>query len=91
MPLCIRCKEVFPPNYTEVIENSKPDFSGLYPQECIFCKLNIDKVERETAKGSGKYTMYSKQECLRDYKEFLFKLKKSRNVKDILKKNNKFM
>lgn len=91
MPLCVKCKEILPPNYTEVVENSKPNSQGIYPQECIFCKLVIDKVERETSKNSGKYIFYTKRECISDYKEFLDKIKKSRNVKDILNNPKNFM
>lgn len=53
----------------------------------MFCSQGIDKVERETYSGSGEYIMYTKEECIRDYTEFLNKLKDSQNVKDILKKS----
>ncbi len=85
MPKCVKCNEFFPPNYTEVIEGSQPDplDDGKYPQHCVFCKLGIDKVERETEHNSGQYVMYSKEECLRDYKAFLAKLKDG-TAQDIL-------
>lgn len=84
MPQCVRCKEFFPPNYTEVIHGSQPDQQGNYPQECIFCKLNIDEVERETQHNSGQYTPYTKKQCIEDYKKFLRKLKDSGKAKDII-------
>jgi len=86
MPQCVTCRNIFPPNYVEVVPNSKPDFSNEYPKECIFCKNNIEKVERETANGSNEWIMYTKEQCIGDYAEFLRRLKDSRNVKDILKK-----
>jgi hypothetical protein len=88
MPRCIQCNEFFPPNYTEIVPNSRPDplNNNEYPQECVFCSQGIDKVERETSHDSGEYTMYTKEECIRDYREFLAKLKDSQNVKDILNK-----
>ena len=87
MPTCIKCKEMFPPNYVDVIENSEPMFDGEYPKECVFCKLGVSEVERETQHDSGKYIAYTKQECINDYKAFLTKLKESRNVKDILNRD----
>lgn len=91
MPYCQKCNNFYPPNYTEVIQNSKPDLNNNYPQQCIFCKLGIDKVERETSHNSSKYIMYSKEECIRDYKEFLKKIKNSRNVQDIIKKSEELI
>jgi hypothetical protein len=90
MPRCIRCNEFFPPNYTEVVPGSSPDplNNNEYPQECVFCAQKIDKVERETSHNSGEYTFYTKEECIKDYKEFLAKVKDSQNVKDILKKSD---
>ena len=86
MPQCAMCKGIFPPNYVVVIPNSQPDLKNEYPKECVFCKHQIAKVERETAKDSGEWTMYTKEECIRDYAEFLRKLKDSKNVQDILDK-----
>lgn len=86
MPKCVKCQEVFPPNYVDIIEGSEPEVDGEYPKECIFCKLGIDKVERETEKDSGKYQDYTRAECLSDYKKFLRRLKDNQNVKEILKK-----
>lgn len=86
MPKCVRCKEFFPPNYVDLIEGGEPMFDGELPKECIFCKLQINEVERETSNNSGKYIKYTKEQCLIDYKKFLRKLKDSRNVKDILNK-----
>lgn len=88
MPKCAKCQEIFPPNYTETIENSSRDSQGDFPQHCIFCKLGINEVERETENKSGIYTKYTKQECLTDYKIFLKNLKDNRNVKDILEKTS---
>lgn len=86
MPKCIRCTNFFPPNYTEVVVNSSPDLEGNYPQECVFCKQGIAKVERETAPDSGEYVFYTKEECIKDYSEFMKKMVDSQNVKDIIKK-----
>ena len=89
MPQCVKCKEFFPPNYVEILEgdNISQDEKGNWPMHCIFCKLNIDIVEREETPNSGKYIEYTKQQCLIDYKKFLRKLKESKNVKDIMEKN----
>ena len=88
MPKCVKCSEFFPPNYTEIVEDSQPDplNNNQYPQHCIFCKLGIDKVERETSPNSGQYVFYSKAECIRDYKDFLGKVNESKNVQDILRR-----
>lgn len=88
MPVCQRCKEVFPPNYVDIIPNSGQMFDGEYPKECIFCKLQVSEVERETSDGSGQYVAYTKRQCIADYKTFLNNLKRSRNVQDILNKTN---
>ena len=86
MPKCVKCQEVFPPNYVDILEGFEPDKDGEYPKQCIFCKLEIDEVERETVHNSGEYQKYSKAECLDDYKKFLKQLKNNKNVKDILEK-----
>ncbi len=86
MPKCVKCQEMFPPNYVDIIEGSKPEVDGEYPKQCIFCRLEIDKVERETEKNSGKFQDYTRAECLSDYKKFLRSLKDNQNVKEILKK-----
>lgn len=90
MPKCERCSEIFPPNYVDIIKDSKPMLDGEYPKECIFCKLMISEVERETENNSGKYVAYTKQQCIDDYKNFLKKIKESKNVKDILNKAKSF-
>lgn len=86
MPVCQRCKNMYPPNYVDVIPNSELMFDGEYPKECIFCKRQVSEVERETFDGSEVYTSYTKEQCISDYKAFLDKLKRSRNVQDILNK-----
>lgn len=88
MPKCERCGEFLPPNYVEVIPNSQPLNNGDYPKECIFCKLMVSEVERETSQGSGQFVPYTKRQCIKDYKEFLDKLRRSGNVQDILDKTD---
>lgn len=88
MPKCVKCNEMFPPNYVDIIEGSVPMVDGEYPKECVFCHLGVSEVERETEHNSGKYMAYTKKQCLKDYKEFLTKLKNSKNVKDILNKTH---
>jgi len=86
MPKCVKCNEFLPPNYVEVIPNSQPLADGEYPKICVFCQKMISEVERETEQGSGKYVAYTKEQCVRDYKAFIDKLKKSKNLDDIKKK-----
>ena len=86
MPKCIKCNEYLPPNYVEVIPDSQPMMDGEYPKECIFCKLIVSEVERETENGSGKYVTYTKKQCVEDYKAFIDKLSKSRNLQDVVDK-----
>ncbi len=86
MPKCVKCHEFFPPNYTEVIENAEKDgMTGEYPQHCIFCKLGVNEVERESERNSGKFVPYTREQCLKDYKEFIAKVK---TTSDILNKEN---
>jgi hypothetical protein len=86
MPICAKCKHVFPPNYVEIIEKAEP-IDGEYPKECVFCKLGVDQVERETSRNSGHYTPYTKTQCTEDYKAFLRKMAESQNVKGIINKS----
>lgn len=88
MPLCKRCNCYLPPNYVQVISNSEPMEDGEYPKECIFCIRQTSYVERETEKGSGKYVEYSKNDCIKDYKEFIDKIRRSRKLQDIFNKTN---
>jgi len=75
MPKCVKCNEFLPPQYTDYIKNAVPDFEGNIPQECVFCKLMVSEVERETEDGSGKYVPYTKADCIKDYKAFVAKYK----------------
>lgn len=86
MPLCKRCNCYLPPNYVQVIKDSKPMEDGEYPKECVFCMNQTSSVERETEPNSGKYVEYTKDQCIRDYKAFIDKLSRSRNLDDIRNK-----
>lgn len=88
MPKCVKCNEFLPPNYVEVIPNSQPLADGEYPKECVFCQKMVSEVERETEHGSGKYVAYTKAQCIRDYKNFIDKLSRSRNLDDIKNKTD---
>ena len=88
MPKCVKCNEMFPPNYVDIIKDSTPQFDGNYPYECIFCKLMVSEVERETENNSGKYVAYTKKQCIKDYANFLKKLKHSKKVQDIINKTD---
>ena len=84
MAKCIKCGDFFPPNYTEIVPNHMPDKDGNDVQQCIFCKLQVDEVERETNVDSGQYIKYTKEQCVKDYKNFLDKLKNNKNVFDAI-------
>ena len=85
MPKCMKCNGMFPPNYVENIDDKLVHMEdGEWPKECVFCKLDVNAVERETELNSGKFIRYTKEECLRDYSSFLMKMKDSKNVKEIL-------
>ena len=86
MPKCVKCNGMFPPNYVDIIEGSLPDKDNEYPKQCVFCKLGVTEVERESKHNSGLWQKYTQDECLKDYTEFLKKLNDSKNVKEILKK-----
>lgn len=88
MPKCVKCNEFFSPNYTDIIEGSERDSKGEYPQQCVFCKMELTEVERETEHNSGEFVKYTKEQCIKDYKIFMQKFAKSKNVKEILRQND---
>jgi hypothetical protein len=98
MPQCIKCKEFFPPNYTEIIPESEPEFSRVsgkmeYPQHCVFCKEGVDFVTRESSHNSGDFnTKYTKDEVIADYKAYVQKMKTVADKKQLEKllKDNPF-
>lgn len=93
MPQCEKCKDFFPPNYTELIPEGKANREGQFPQHCVFCKDGVDFVMREDSHNSGKFnTKYTKEECIRDYKAFVEKMKHVANKKQLEKmlKENPF-
>ena len=93
MPFCEKCREYFPPNYTELIPEGKANDEGQFPQHCVFCKDGIEFVMREDSHNSGKFnTKYTKQECIADYKAYIAKMKKVADKKQLEKmiKENPF-
>ena len=96
MPQCVKCKEFFPPNYTELVEHDgmlTPDKDGKYPQHCVFCKDGVSFVMREDSHNSGSFnTKYTKEEVIADYKAYIAKMKKVADKKQLEKmlKENPF-
>lgn len=93
MPQCDKCKDFFPPNYTELLPELKKNDKGEYPQQCVFCKDGVDFVMREDTHNSGTFnTKYTKEEVIADYKTYIAKMKKVASKKQLEKliKENPF-
>jgi hypothetical protein len=71
MPKCQKCYDVFPPQFTELID-------GIEHHMCIFCKDSVDSIMYEDDNGERK--KYTKKDCSRDYKKFLRMVKEKNNV-----------
>lgn len=82
MPQCVKCKEFYPPDYTEAIDPKNED-----RQICSFCKLEKEEVTVEILDETYKVT---RQQCIDEYKALLAKFKekykknKKRAIKDLI-------
>lgn len=81
MPLCEKCRNFFPPEFSTLVENNKDSENDYL---CSWCKIDKDFIS-VTPKDKPSYT-YTRDECIKDYKIFMKKLKENRNVKEIIKK-----
>jgi len=75
MPKCQICYKLLPPNFMIEIEGSKD------AKKCIFCDQGKNEVEYKEGLTVKKYT---KEQCIKEYNEFLNKLKHSKGVSKIL-------
>jgi hypothetical protein len=73
MAQCAKCKEFFPPEFTEQAEGSD--------KLCLFCKRGSDNIYY----GAGKTA--TRKEVADDYKKLLKKLREKRSVKAIFDKS----
>lgn len=80
MPKCKICYYFYPPQYMRDIENA-PETD----KQCIFCQRGKDYVM--VMKEEGKEIKYTKNECIKDYKDFVKKLKETPNIAEKLVKN----
>ena len=71
MGMCEICREMYPPDFTVIIA-VKPD--GTEDYKCVYCESGKDVLAYNMGDGMRDYP---KQECIKDYKELLMKLKSS--------------
>lgn len=80
-PLCAKCREFVPPEFSTLVENSKDSENDYL---CHWCKIDKDYIT-VTPEGKPAYR-YTRNECVKDWKIFMKKLIEKRNVKNILNK-----
>ena len=80
MSRCVKCYNYFPPQYMREIEGVEEE---VY--QCVYCKLGKDYVM--VLMEDKKEIKYTKEQCIRDYKMFLKKLKETESIAEKLAKN----
>jgi len=76
MPLCIRCRDFFPPDFMLSLQDGN--------EECVYCNKGVKHLQYTEKDGSVRN--YTREECIRDYKILIGELKDTRDVKKILEK-----
>ena len=76
MGLCIKCRDFFPPDFLSPLEDED--------QECVFCGRGVKYIQYNEKDGSVR--KYTREDCIRDYKILLGKLKDTKDVKKVLEK-----
>jgi len=71
MPKCVKCDKVLAPDL--MVDVGEPGLDGITPMRCIFCDQNVKTFGGNT-----------KEEHIKDYDEFLKKLKASKNIADMI-------
>ena len=82
MGMCQVCREFFPPHFTLVLD---VDDSGNEVYKCVYCESGKDVLGYDFGDGTGMRD-YSKQQCIKDYKELLAKMKDSAKAREKLAK-----
>lgn len=80
MPKCVTCGGFFPPNLS-ILKNE-----DLNEHVCIFCERGIKEV---TLNIKGYNEVYTKEDCEKDYRIMLNKLKDTESIAKILAKGIK--
>lgn len=78
MGKCVKCDKVLPPDL--MVDIDKPRQDGTIPQRCIFCEKNITEFGGST-----------KEEHIKDYEQFLKRLKDNKNIADLVKQKEKLI
>lgn len=81
MPQCVKCRELFHPDYSVIIDHSSNAC------KCVFCYKNQDYIIIEDEGGGGKVEKVYKREAAEKYKEYLHKLKENDKIAKILGKH----
>ena len=77
---CQVCREFFPPDFTVIVD---VDAAGKEFYKCVYCETGKDVLAYDTGGGMRDY---SKDECIKDYKALIAKIKDSPAIKDALVK-----
>lgn len=70
---------MYPPDFTVIVDVKE----GEEFYKCVYCESGKDVLAYDTGGGMRDY---SKQECVKDYKELLMKLKNSPKVVELMAK-----
>ena len=80
MGQCQVCREFFPPDFTIIAD---VDSEGKEFYKCVYCETEKKSLIYDTGGGPRDYT---KEECVKDYKELIKKIKSSPEVSKVLAK-----
>lgn len=74
MGQCQKCYSYFPPQYMREIEGAE----SVDDLQCVYCKSDKDYVMVQIDNGSEQ--KYTKKQCIKEYKEFINKLRQTPNI-----------
>lgn len=80
MGKCIKCYDMFPPQYMREIEGVEEKIF-----QCVFCQVGKNYVT--IMKEDNTEEKYTKAKCIKEYKMFLKQLKETPNIAEKLAKN----
>lgn len=81
MPKCAKCGDFLPPQLMKQIEGVAADV-----KQCIFCEVEKKEIQIPDEKKPGKKIPYTKEQCKKDYQEYLNKMKTKLKTPEDLKK-----
>jgi len=76
MPLCQKCRKFFPPQFCNEVDTNE--------YLCEWCLRDIDSIT--VKRDGGQEYKYTREQCAKEYEQFIKQLKETEDVKKLLGK-----